>query len=76
MNTEIANGKVSSNGALLETSPSLFMPFLLLKYEPVESPIRLVNPKNVPSTNALDAHPVAASVGEMNIQFSGINVIR
>ena len=62
-NTDIANGRVSSNGALLDTSPSLFIPLRLLKKEPVESPTKLVNPRKLPTMKALAAHPVAASVG-------------
>ena len=47
-----ANGKVSSNGSLLEVSPSLFSPFLLLKKDPVMSPSNAVNPRNVPIQKA------------------------
>ena len=47
-----ANGKVSNNGSLLEVSPSLFKPFLLLKNDPVMSPSNAVNPRKVPTKKA------------------------
>ena len=54
-NTIIANGKVSSSGALEEISPSLFRPRLRFKNEPAESPNKQLNPRKEPNMNALDS---------------------
>lgn len=51
-NTIMANGNVSSSGALDEISPSLFSPLRRLKKEPVLSPKRQAKPRNVPRMKA------------------------
>ena len=48
----MANGRVSSKGALDEMSPSLFSPLLRLKNEPVLSPTKQAKPRKVPRMKA------------------------
>ena len=53
INSIMAKGNVSSNGAFEETSPSRFKPLLRLKNDPVISPRRQKKPSIVPSRKAL-----------------------
>lgn len=57
MKVKMAKGKVSSKGALLLTSPSLFNPRLRFINEPVLSPTRLKKPSKDPIQKALPTHP-------------------
>ncbi len=56
-NTMIAKGRVSSKGALDETSPSRFRPRRRFTNEPVLSPRRQAKPRNEPRINAVRPVP-------------------